>query len=202
MHHVMFIRKRILIMIERRIYVIDLLIIITKTTLVPLSIRVFRDLWRNTRETKKEKRDPRGVEGPKQKEKGLERVGIFNLGSVLLTDAEKLVLDKGLKFVPPKPLNKCTMFIDVQKFTRKLSIQRHFLAQPPRLTPAEEVSTFKNVTPSEDGYVHSGLSNLSLFNPPGTITPSIQVFRSLVLQDLEKLSHPKKKYQSGTKAIV
>lgn len=75
--------------------------------------------------------------------------------------------------------HKFTTFIDVQKFTRKLSIQRHFLAQPPRVVPAEIVGS----------HVHSGLSNPSLVNPPGTIAPSIHVFRSLVLQDLEKLSH-------------
>lgn len=94
-----------------------------------------------------------------------------------LTDTEKSLLDKGLKFVPPKKLNTFSTFIDVQKCIHKLSIQRHFLTQPPR----------SSTLTAGDGNVHSGLSNPSLFNPPGSIAPSINVFRSLVLQDLDKL---------------
>lgn len=41
--------------------------------------------------------------------------------------------------------------------------------------------------------MHSGLSNPSLFNPPGSLAPSVQVFKNLVLEDLEKLSRNKKR---------
>lgn len=59
----------------------------------------------------------------------------------------------------------------------RLNIQRHFLTQPSRVSRRT----------GRNGNVHSGLSNPSLFNPPGIMAPSIIVFRSLVLQDLDKL---------------
>ena len=105
--------------------------------------------------------------------------GVFNLSSAVLTDEEKHVLDKGLKYVPPRTLNKFSTFIDVQKFVRKLSIQRHFLAPPLNIVPT--------VSKPLDTHVHSGLANPSLFNPSGNMAPAINVFRSLVLQDLDVL---------------
>ena len=103
--------------------------------------------------------------------------GIFNLSSADFTHAEKIVLDKGLKFVPPKTLNKFDTFMDVQKFVRKMNIQRYFISNPCR-PQLPEVSTH---------IIHTGLSNPSLFNPPGTMAPNIKVFRDLVIKDLEQL---------------
>lgn len=91
-----------------------------------------------------------------------------------------MVLEKGLKFVPPKRLNKFTTFIDIQKYVRKLNVQRYIIPNPIR--SQNEVASH---------IVHSGLSNPSLLNPPGPIAPSIKVFRDLVLQDLDKLSMKK-----------
>lgn len=78
---------------------------------------------------------------------------------------------------PPKTLNKFSTFIDIQKFIRKLSIQRHFLSFPSNTSSA-----------INDVHIHTGLSNPSLFN---LMAPAISVFRSLLLRDLDKL--PSKK---------
>lgn len=44
-------------------------------------------------------------------------------------------------------------------------------------------------------YQHSGLSNASLFNPPGALAPSIRVFRDVLLKDLDEM--PIKKVRSN-----
>lgn len=36
-------------------------------------------------------------------------------------------------------------------------------------------------------FLHSGLSNASLFNPPGALAPSLKVFRDVVLRDLDQM---------------
>lgn len=89
------------------------------------------------------------------------------MSQVTFSDAELCVLDKGLKFAPSKKLNKFETFVDVHEYIRRLNVQRHFIANPsgPRTT-----------TMREDGVIHSGLPNPSLFNPPGAIAPSIKVF--------------------------
>ena len=46
---------------------------------------------------------------------------------------------------------------------------------------------------SENGYVHSGLSNASLFNPPGGLAPSLKTFRDVLLRDLEMIEIKKAK---------
>lgn len=94
-----------------------------------------------------------------------------------------MVLDKGLKFLPPKSLNKFATFIDVHKYVRKLNIQRYFVTNPTRPLLPEITSHV----------VHSGLSNPSIFNPPCPMAPLIKVFRDMVLRDLEALP-PKKTY--------
>lgn len=92
----------------------------------------------------------RGCRARKEK-KNINDKGIFNLSHATFSDAEKLILDKGLKYVPPKKLNKFSTIIDVQKFIRKLNIQRHFIINP--LRPATQESVGNTV--------HSGLSNPS-----------------------------------------
>lgn len=84
--------------------------------------------------------------------------GIFNLSTATFNDSEKVVLNKGLKYVPAKQLNKFSTFIDIQKYVRKLNIQRYFLSNPTRPSLPESASSV----------VHSGFSNHSLFNPSGS----------------------------------
>lgn len=86
------------------------------------------------------------------------------------------VLDKGLKFAPLKGLSKFQTYMDVHKYVRKLNIKRHFISNPIRDS---------NRLVSE--YQHSGFSNAFLFNPPGTLAPSLRVLRNVVLRDLDNL---------------
>lgn len=93
------------------------------------------------------------------------------------TEAEKLVLDKGLKFVPPRKLNTFSTFIDIHKYMGKLNVQRYVASNPSRPSHLQ-ISSHT---------VHSGLTNPLLFNPPVPTASSIKVFRDLVLKDLEDL---------------
>lgn len=134
----------------------------------------FRERTGKTGKTKRECRRGKWSRSIKQKEVTCE--GIFNLSGIEFTKAEKIILNKGLKFVPYKPLNKFQTFIDVQKYVRKLNIKRHFLSIP------KGTSIVNRVKPSG-----TGLRNASTFNPPRNPAPTIVVFKDLVLQDLQKV---------------
>lgn len=82
--------------------------------------------------------------------------GVFNLSGEELTRAEKLTLNQGLKYAPRKPLNKFQMFLDVQKYIRKLSIKRYFVSNPITRNHCQTGSQTPKGT---------GLRNVSLFNP-------------------------------------
>lgn len=83
----------------------------------------------------------------------------------------------------------------MQKCIWKLNIKRHFLSTP----------TNNSIVNTQSDILHSGLSNPSLFNPPGNTAPAINVFRNLVLNDLEKLPnkriHQDPKIQIGLKSL-
>ncbi|XP_077341766.1 suppressor of cytokine signaling 5 isoform X1 [Lithobates pipiens] len=64
--------------------------------------------------------------------------------------------------------------MDIHKFVRRLNIKRYMLGNP-----------IQENNRSSPVFQHSGLANASLFNPPGTLAPSIKVFRDLVLKDLD-----------------
>lgn len=55
---------------------------------------------------------------------------MFNISGVELTRNERKVLDKGLKFAPKRNLNIFDTYIDIQRYTRKLNIQKYFLNKP------------------------------------------------------------------------
>lgn len=127
----------------------------------------------------KKRRCKRGCRGgrklhPKKEE---DISGIINLSTKEISKEELSTLGKGLKFVPPRNLNKFQTFIDVQKYTRKLNIKRYVLSNP-----ARQLSREASVV------THSGLRNASLFNPPSTGAPNVTVFRDLVLKDLANLN--------------
>lgn len=63
--------------------------------------------------------------------------------------------------------------MDIHKFVRKLNIKRYMAGMPSN----------NQVMATE--FVHSGLSNASLFNPPGTLVPSLRVFCDVLIRDLE-----------------
>lgn len=76
----------------------------------------------------------RGVRGGRRlrikKKKDVAGTGIFNPSMAILSDAEKHVLDRGLKFAPPRRLNKFETYMDVHKFVRKLNIKRYMSSNP------------------------------------------------------------------------
>lgn len=125
-------------------------------------------------------RRKRGVRGGRKirskKKTGITGQGIFNLSGIPLTSDETAILDKGLKFAPPKPLNKFQTYMDIHKYTRRLNIKRYLLTNP--------INTLNN---NHTNVKHSGLANASLFNPPGGLPASIKVFRDLLLRDLESI---------------
>lgn len=55
------------------------------------------------------------------------------------------------------------------------------------------------------GIRHSGLSNASLFNPPGNEALNISVFKELVLKDIEQLkikkSYNNMKFREGLESL-
>lgn len=100
---------------------------------------------------------------------------MFNISGEELTRSETLTLNQGLTYAPRKPLNKFQMFLDMQKYIRKLSIKRYFLSNPNIRNHSQTGSQISKGT---------GLKNASLFNPPGKLAPNLVVFKDLVLQDL------------------
>lgn len=57
-----------------------------------------------------------------QKKKSTIGEGIINLSGIDLSQTELITLDKGLKFAPKRNLSKFDVYVDIQKYTRKLNI--------------------------------------------------------------------------------
>lgn len=78
-------------------------------------------------ESKKKYRTKQGTRGVRRarskKKAGLTDTGLFNLSTATLSHEEKVVLNHGLKFVPPRPLNKLETYMDFHKYVRKLNVQ-------------------------------------------------------------------------------
>uniref|UniRef100_A0A8C5MP67 Reverse transcriptase domain-containing protein n=1 Tax=Leptobrachium leishanense TaxID=445787 RepID=A0A8C5MP67_9ANUR len=104
--------------------------------------------------------------------------GIFNLSNKNLTKIEISVLNKGLKFAPTNSVDKFGMYIDLQRFKRKLSLKKYFLKQP------AERGILQNCT----SMVHTNLKNKSKFFPRHMISDEIKVFEKLVMGDIERMS--------------
>uniref|UniRef100_A0A8C5MAL6 Uncharacterized protein n=1 Tax=Leptobrachium leishanense TaxID=445787 RepID=A0A8C5MAL6_9ANUR len=104
--------------------------------------------------------------------------GIFNLSDRILTRTETSVLNKGLKFAPTKNIDKFGVYIDLQRFKRKLSLKKYFLKTP------VESSISHNPTP----ITHTKLRNKSKFFPRHMISDEMKTFETLVMRDVDKLS--------------
>lgn len=72
-------------------------------------------------------------EDSSKKKSGLKDSSLFNLSTAVISSEEKNVLNHGLKFVPPRLLNKFETFIDSQKFLCKMNIKRYLVTSPLRL---------------------------------------------------------------------
>lgn len=65
-----------------------------------------------------------------RKEKTVNTAGIFNHSGVELTEDEQRVLCRGLKHLTPRGLSKFDTFVDVQKYIRKININRYLISNP------------------------------------------------------------------------
>lgn len=101
-----------------------------------------------------------------------------------MTTEELTVLDRGLKHAPVKNLNKFDTYIGIRKYVRKLNMKKYFLNH----TPYQ-----KSPTTSSPHLIHSTLRNNFTFNPQESDNQHIEVFKELLLEDLESLE-VKKKY--------
>lgn len=111
-----------------------------------------------------------------QKKENIGESGIINLSTKKLSREELATLSKGLKFAPPWNLNKFQIFIDIQKYTVSLTLRDIFWAIPPgnwlgmhRLSPVRVYPTHHFLT------------------LPGNMATNVNVFRDLVVKDLENL---------------
>lgn len=140
------------------------------------------------------KRRTRGCRGGKrQKKKRNLEGGIFNLSNVVFSENEHKVLELGLKFALDKNLNKFDVFIDFQKFIRKMNIKKFYA---------------KNNSATEQAFeefIHTTLRNNSVFNPKLTNNHFVEVFKSVVEQDFKKLkvrpSRRKKDVERGLELL-
>lgn len=119
--------------------------------------------------------------------------GIFNLSDVTFTLDELKVLVLGLKYAPDRDLNKYDIFIDFQKFMRKINIKKHFSRATPQLE--QEVPYFN----------HTNLRNNLVFNPINPNSHFSEVFKTLVQQDLDEIqikpSRHKNEVERGIKSL-
>lgn len=118
-----------------------------------------KEWTRNITQTKwmgrrKGTRDKREGEKEKKKKKKILGAGIFNLSSGILNLDEINFLDLGLKYTPDKNVSKFEVYIDLQKFIRKLNIKKLYLMKKTNAA-----------TPTQTIYKHTKLRNNSTFNP-------------------------------------
>lgn len=88
------------------------------------------------------------------------------------------LLNLGLKCAPRKSMNRFDVYIDTHKFICTLNMKKFFLSHP--------INT-SNRTAAPTGRVDSGLRNKSIFNPQISNNQYIEVFKNLVLKDIEDL---------------
>lgn len=109
--------------------------------------------------------------------------GIFILSGQELTKEELAVLDKGLKYAPIQNLNKFDTYIGIRKYVRKICIKKAILSNP-QMKRNDGLTTQSIIQ-------HSSLRNKSLFNPQIHDKQHIEVFKDLVLKDLDQLKRLK-----------
>lgn len=80
-------------------------------------------------------------------------------------------------------MNKFEVYIDTHKFVRTLNMKKYFLSHPVNIT---------NRIFDTLNRIDSGLKNKSIFNPQNSNNHFIEVFKNMVLKDIEELA-PKKR---------
>lgn len=95
-----------------------------------------------------------------------------------MTHKETNILQLGLKCGLKRPINKFDVYVDVHRYMRK----KYFL---------NKTSNPVGVNANSSVAVDSGLKNKSLFYSPNTAIHHLEVFKWLVLRDLEKIVNRK-----------
>lgn len=75
-------------------------------------------------------------------------------------------------------MNKFDVYIDVHRYIRKLSIKKYFLSNNHEVRNTKAIDTVG---------IDSGLKNRSIFNPPQPANHQVEVFKQLILKDLDLL---------------
>lgn len=75
-------------------------------------------------------------------------------------------------------MNKFEVFLDTHKFIRTLNMKKYFLSHP--------ADTSRRIVPAS-GRIDSGLRNRSIFNHHNSNNHFIEVFKNVVLKDIEAL---------------
>lgn len=114
------------------------------------------------------------VQQKKEKVNGL--TGIYNLTNVELTKKGMNILNSDLKCAVKKSINKFDVYIDIHKCIRKINMKKYFLGKRTNTDSRVGIPTIG---------IESGLRNKSSFNPLQSSNQHVEVFKQLVLRDLE-----------------
>lgn len=132
--------------------------------------------------------------------KKIKNIKIFNLSSYTPNGYEYSLLEKGLSYCPTHKADNFELFLDVHRFTRKLTLKRFFSIQEQRQTKNPGTSNSSLPQPSVSTYKIGKavtFKGKSSFYPTSSKGNFIETFQELVLEDLEKLTDKKKnKFES------
>ncbi|CAH2295943.1 Hypothetical predicted protein, partial [Pelobates cultripes] len=108
--------------------------------------------------------------------------GIFNLSQKELTKPQMSLLAKGLKFAPTKPIDKFSVYLDLNRFKRKLCLKNFFFKHP---------VTYNPIGIYESDIIHTDLKENSIFFPRHFIFEEMTTFEKMVMSDINKIKKPK-----------
>lgn len=97
--------------------------------------------------------------------------GVFNLSKHQLTNNQEKVLQRGLNFAPTNQPNSFNLFIDTQKFIRKLTLKKYFMNNNAAIQNYEQQNTKVKTT----------------FIPSQEKVKAIETKEKLISRDLEHL---------------
>lgn len=121
-------------------------------------------------------------------------VKIFDLSNYKLTPYEVSLLEKGLSLCPEHQADSFNLFIDLHRFTRKLSLNRHFniqsVKQDGKKCDSPEAALY--LDPGRIGK-HKKVHPKSSFYPAETQGHYIQTFHEMLAGERRKLTTKNRK---------
>uniref|UniRef100_A0A8C5QN04 GIY-YIG domain-containing protein n=1 Tax=Leptobrachium leishanense TaxID=445787 RepID=A0A8C5QN04_9ANUR len=113
------------------------------------------------------------------------QAGIFNLSNVDLDESEISLLNKGLKFAPTKEPNDFALFLDLQRFLRKLSIKKFFYKKEESFKP--EAPSIAE-TDIQEVLPHTKFKRKSTFFPTWEKVNNIKVFGDMLEEEFREIN--------------